>query len=131
VSQIPEPRRALVVDDSFAVRCYHAAVLGQAGLAADLAEDGAAGLERALAGTYDAILVDVNMPRMDGCTLVRRLREHGVTAPIVMVSTESGRDRELALAAGADAYLIKPLSYEALAGCLGLPGGQPEVSSAG
>jgi len=128
MSQIPRPRRALVVDDSFAVRRYHAAVLGQAGLAADLAEDGAAGLEQALARSYDAFLIDVNMPRMDGYTLVRQLREHGITAPILMVSTESGRDRELALAAGADAYLLKPLSYEALVGCLGStasePGGQ-------
>lgn len=109
--------RALVVDDAPTVRLYHGEILRRAGFRVDEAVDGYEALERTLFATYDLILVDVNMPRMDGITLVRRLRAAptGVGCPIVTISTENGDvDTDAALRAGANLYLVKPVSTERL-----------------
>lgn len=109
--------RALVVDDAPTVRLYHGEVLRRAGFQVDEAADGYEALERVLLATYALILVDVNMPRMDGITLVRRLRAAptGVGCPIVTISTESGVvDTDAALRAGSNLYLVKPVSTERL-----------------
>ena len=111
------PRRALVVDDAPTVRMYHGGILRQAGFDVDEAVNGFEALEMLLAGSYALLLVDVNMPQMDGYTLVQRLRSAPVScaAPVVTISTESGdADAEAAYRAGANLYLVKPVAPDAL-----------------
>lgn len=109
--------RALVVDDAATVRLYHGEILRKAGFLVDEAANGYEALEHALATDFDLMLVDVNMPHMDGFTLVRALRadEVHVICPIVTISTESRTvDAEEALRAGANLYLVKPVSTDRL-----------------
>ena len=113
-----EAPRVLVIDDASLVRMYYRGVLEEAGFVVDEALNGIEGLERVLNATYDLLVVDVNMPKMDGYGFLRALR--GREAPIrsipaLMTSTEAGDgDREAARAAGANFYLVKPLPGEVL-----------------
>ncbi len=107
----------LVVDDASTVRLYHRQILEAAGFAVDEAANGYEGLERALQADYALFLIDINMPKMDGYSLVRALRAAEPTraVPIVMISTEAeAQDRDLAYVAGANVYLVKPVRPEDL-----------------
>jgi two-component system sensor histidine kinase/response regulator len=85
----------------------------------DSAADGLAAVEMAGQGGYDLILMDCQMPKMDGYSATRRLRELGIRTPIVAMTahTLSG-DRETCLEAGMDDYLAKPIAIDLLAACL-------------
>jgi two-component system chemotaxis response regulator CheY len=110
-------RTALVVDDAATVRMYHVALLGDAGFTASQAADGYEALELAIGQRFDLMLVDVNMPRMDGYALVAAVRRDGPNSatPIVMISTEDAApDAAAAYAAGANVYLPKPVAGEEL-----------------
>jgi DNA-binding response OmpR family regulator len=79
----------------------------------DLAEDGDAGEAQALAGEYDAILLDVMLPGQDGFEVCRRLRAQGVDTPILMVTArDTVGDRVRGLDTGADDYLLKPFAFD-------------------
>jgi len=110
-------REVLIVDDAATVRLYHRSILAKAGFDVTDAVNGYEGLEVALAKQFDLIMVDVNMPKMDGYTLVASIRAEGAnrSTPVMMVTTE---DRELDAArgyeAGANAYLTKPVAGEQL-----------------
>jgi two-component system chemotaxis response regulator CheY len=109
--------RVLIVDDARTVRLYHRTILTEAGFTVSEAANGYEALECSLVDTFDLFLIDVNMPRMDGYTLVENLRRQDATAatPIVMVSSEAeASDVERAYAAGANFYLVKPASAENL-----------------
>lgn len=109
--------RVLIVDDAQTVRLYHRELLEQAGFQVDEAVNGVEALERIADTPYDLLLVDVNMPRMDGYTCVQRVRENGrdTGAPVIMVTTEgAAADRERALQAGANLHMAKPVQPEAL-----------------
>jgi two-component system, chemotaxis family, chemotaxis protein CheY len=117
----PEPvdaPRVLVVDDASLVRMYYRGALERAGFVVDEALNGIEGLERVLTTTYDLLVVDVNMPKMDGFSFLRALRgrEPSVRSiPVLMTSTEAGDgDRDAARAAGANFYLVKPLPEDVL-----------------
>jgi chemotaxis protein histidine kinase CheA len=102
--------RILVVDDSGNIRAMEREFLESAGYAVDTAEDGLEGLERALGGSYDLVITDVEMPRMDGFALTGRLRadERCGRLPIIIVtSLARDEDRQRGIQAGADAYLVK------------------------
>jgi len=104
--------KVLVVDDATTVRMYHRAILEAAGFAVVEAANGYEGLEKALSTAFDLILVDVNMPKMDGYSLVRALREQPSTAslPAILISTEAeASDARQGYAAGANLYLVKPV----------------------
>ncbi|MCJ2132750.1 response regulator [Methylobacterium sp. J-026] len=115
---IGDPPRVLLVDDASLVRLYYRGTLERAGFVVDEALNGIEGLERVLTATYDLLVVDVNMPKMDGLSFLRALRgrEPGVrTIPALMTSTEAGDgDRAAARAAGANFYLLKPVPEGAL-----------------
>lgn len=117
-SEIVSAPRVLVVDDASLVRMYYRGALERAGFVVDEALNGIEGLERILTSTYDLLVVDVNMPKMDGFSFLRALRrrESSVRSiPALMTSTEaSDGDREAARAAGANFYLVKPLSEDVL-----------------
>jgi two-component system chemotaxis response regulator CheY len=114
----PEAPRVLVVDDGGLVRMYYRGILERAGFVVDEALNGIEGLERVLGATYDLLVVDVNMPKMDGYSFLRALRgrEPSVRSiPALMTSTEAAdSDRAAARAAGANFYLVKPLSEDVL-----------------
>jgi two-component system chemotaxis response regulator CheY len=125
--------RILVIDDSSLVRLYYRATLEQAGYAVEQAINGLEAIEKVLAAPFDLVIVDVNMPMMDGLTFLRRLRNKpGAVAslPALMISTEAGlQDLADARAAGANFYLVKPVSEADLlrhvAVLIGAPAGVP------
>ena len=111
------PRTILAVDDSASMRQMVSFTLREAGYAVVEAVDGAAALEFATGNPVDLVLTDVNMPRMDGITLVRELRqlEHYRYVPMLMLTTESSTERKLeGKAAGATGWLVKPFNPEKL-----------------
>jgi two-component system chemotaxis response regulator CheY len=107
----------LTVDDSVSIRQAIRIALTQAGYAVSEAGNGAEGLAKAEAGAFDMIITDLNMPVMDGLTMIRELRKRGkaVGVPIVFLSTESddGAKQE-AKAAGATGWMTKPFEAEQL-----------------
>ena len=110
-------RRALIVDDAVTVRMYHRQILERAGFEVDEAENGVEALEKALVTPYDLLLVDVNMPKMDGYTFLKEVRSTPElrAIPAIMISTEAERrDQEQAYRVGANLYLVKPVRPEAL-----------------
>ena len=106
--------RILVVDDSSLVRLYYRGALERAGFAVEEAINGMEATEKVLAHDFDLLIVDINMPGMDGLSFVRDLRrreEFVATLPILMISTEAGEpDIADARAAGVNYYLVKPIS---------------------
>lgn len=113
----PAPR-VLVTDDSAMARRWCRGILEGAGFVVEEALNGIEALEKVLAADFDLILVDVNMPRMDGMTFLRTLRQQPLPSggtPALVASTEGGeQDRVAARAAGANFYLVKPLDEETL-----------------
>lgn len=104
-------KRVLVVDDGMTTRLYYRDVLESAGFGVEEAVNGVEGLERALMGAFDLLIVDVNMPKMDGYEMIAQVRVdpalHDI--PIITISTEAGeRDADRAYTAGANLYLVKP-----------------------
>jgi two-component system, chemotaxis family, chemotaxis protein CheY len=103
----------LVVDDAATVRMYHRSILEKGDFSVAEAANGYEALEVTLQRRFDLMLVDVNMPRMDGYTFVESVREAGLNreTPIVMISTEDGAaDMTRGYVAGANAYLTKPVA---------------------
>ena len=111
-------KRVLVVDDAALVRTYYRSALEAHGFVVEEALNGLEGLEKVLLHHFDLVIVDVNMPRMDGLSFIRALRaSHGAVAalPALVITTEAGeQDRADARAAGANFYLVKPVSEAAL-----------------
>jgi two-component system chemotaxis response regulator CheY len=110
----PGPRRILIVDDSSLVRLYYRETLEKAGFAIDQAINGIEAMEKVLAQPFDLVIVDINMPRMDGFSFLRTLRRatpEVATLPALMITTEGGeQDIGEARVAGANFYLVKPIS---------------------
>lgn len=109
--------RILVVDDATTVRMYYRDVLEEAGFAVVEAANGFEGLEKAMEQAFDLVLVDVNMPKMDGYAFLRqgRAMPELQAVPAVMISTEvDPEDRARAYAAGANLYLAKPVRPDTL-----------------
>lgn len=107
--------RVLYVEDSESLRRSVQRALRHAGYAADVAADGEEGLDLIQTNDYDAIILDVMMPRVDGLSLLRRLRSSGNTTHILLLTArDTVANRVEGLRAGADDYLIKPFSLEEL-----------------
>ena len=114
----PPKARVLVIDDSSLVRLYYRSTLEKAGFVVEQAINGIEAMEKVLSEPFDLVLVDVNMPRMDGFTFLRTLRTSAgdvATIPALMISTESEtEDATEARAAGANFYLVKPVAENEL-----------------
>lgn len=104
-------KRVLIVDDAATVRMYHRSVLESGGFAVEEALNGIEALEKALETPFDLLLVDVNMPRLDGLGFLKEMRRQQIPQPpAIMVSTEAAaRDEMAACHAGANCYLVKPV----------------------
>ncbi|WP_040146616.1 response regulator, partial [Xanthomonas citri] len=103
--------RILVVDDSASMRQMVSFALTSAGFAVEEAEDGAVALGRAKGQRFNAVVTDVNMPNMDGISLIRELRQlpDYKFTPMLMLTTESAADKKSeGKAAGATGWLVKP-----------------------
>ncbi|MEU7554959.1 response regulator transcription factor [Streptomyces sp. NPDC044571] len=110
-----DPQRILVVDDEPAVREALRRSLAFEGYAAQTAVDGLDALDKAASYAPDLIVLDIQMPRMDGLTAARRLRASGSTTPILMLTArDTVGDRVTGLDAGADDYLVKPFELDEL-----------------
>jgi two-component system chemotaxis response regulator CheY len=109
--------RILAVDDSASMRQMVAFTLKSAGFDVTEAEDGCKALEVARREKFNLVLADVNMPNMDGLSLIRELRglaDYKFT-PMLMLTTESGPEKKQAgKAAGATGWIVKPFSPEQL-----------------
>jgi signal transduction histidine kinase/HPt (histidine-containing phosphotransfer) domain-containing protein len=116
--------RVLVVDDVAVNRRLAQALLRKLGHEADTADTGLGGVQQACAGRYDTVLMDIQMPDVDGVEAARRVRrELGAAAPRIVAMTAHSLpgDRERFLAAGMDGYLAKPVDPAALVAELGGP----------
>ncbi|MGW7043926.1 response regulator transcription factor [Streptomyces avermitilis] len=110
-----EPQRILIVDDEPAVREALQRSLAFEGYDTEVAVDGADALEKATAYEPDLVVLDIQMPRMDGLTAARRIRGAGTTTPILMLTArDTVGDRVTGLDAGADDYLVKPFELDEL-----------------
>ncbi len=108
--------RVLIVEDEIKLAGLIRRGLRDDGLAADVAVKGEDALWMAGATEYDAIVLDVMLPGIDGFEVCRRLRADGVWAPVLMLTArDSVEDRVLGLDGGADDYLAKPFSFAELA----------------
>jgi DNA-binding response OmpR family regulator len=107
--------RILVVEDDASLARAISRGLAAEGFAVDTALDGDEGLWRATETAYDAVILDIMLPGIDGCELCGRLRAAGEWAPILMLTAKNGElDEAAALDLGADDFLSKPFSYVVL-----------------
>ena len=109
--------RILVVDDDTVMRNILSVMLKRADFEVDVAEDGLIGVEMWEKGEYDLVLMDVQMPRMNGfeatCTIREKERARGGHTPIVAITAYAlEKDKEECLAAGMDAYMSKPIDFK-------------------
>jgi two-component system response regulator QseB len=107
--------RVLVVEDDAELRGLLARLLGESGYLVELAEDGQAGLHRALTREYDVLVVDRGLPGIDGFDLIKRLRRRGLVTPVLILTAYGAlADRVAGLDAGAEDYLVKPFEVDEL-----------------
>jgi two-component system, OmpR family, response regulator PhoP len=108
--------RLLLIEDDAALRLGLARQLEAEGYRVDQAADGADGLFQAQEYPVDLAIVDLGLPKMNGITVVQRLRAEGRTIPILILTARSNwQDKVVGLEAGADDYLVKPFEYPELA----------------
>jgi two-component system chemotaxis response regulator CheY len=107
----------LVIDDSSTTRMFYRETLEQAGFQVEEALNGLEGLEKAMLAPFDLVVVDVNMPKMDGFAFLCELRrrEEIASVPAIVVSSQDRpEDRARARASGANAYVVKPIDPQTL-----------------
>src|SRR5215472_2375289 len=105
----------LVVEDERKMAALLRRVLIEERHTVDLAYDGRTGLDLALSGTYDVMILDLMLPELDGIELCRQVRAEHINTPILMLTARKAiEDRVSGLRTGADDYLVKPFAMEEL-----------------
>ncbi|MDP2286056.1 MAG: response regulator transcription factor, partial [Pseudohongiella sp.] len=105
--------RLLVVEDESLLRQQLVMGLQRAGFVVDDASDGKAGLFQALEYDYDAAIIDLGLPQLDGISVIRKLREAGRKFPVLILTARGDwQDKVAGLDAGADDYVVKPFRIE-------------------
>lgn len=111
----PTHLNVLVVEDQHDIAANIWDYLERRGYSVDHCADGASGLNRAMHGDFDVIVLDLGLPRLDGLDLCRRLREAGHGVPVLMLTARDTLDDKLrGFAEGADDYLVKPFAMREL-----------------
>jgi len=107
--------RILLVEDDVKIASFVEKGLRAAGYAVDHASDGESGLHLALTEPYDAAIVDVMLPKLNGLSLIEELRQKKITTPVIILSAkDSVDDRIRGLQTGSDDYMTKPFSFSEL-----------------
>ena len=107
--------RVLIIEDDKAVADFVRSGLMEFGHTVDVAHDGRDGLFQASSESYDALIVDMMLPTVDGLTILHALRASKITTPrLVLTAKSKVQDRVEGLRAGADDYLVKPFAFEEL-----------------
>lgn len=107
--------RILVVEDDRKIASFISNGLKEAGYAVDVANDGVDGLHLGQTEPYDAAVVDIMLPGLDGLSLIEKLRDKKITVPVIILSAKrSVDDRVRGLQSGGDDYLTKPFSFSEL-----------------
>jgi two-component system OmpR family response regulator len=107
--------RVLVVEDDERIASFVSKGLREAGFAVDTAGDGAEGLHLAVTEPYDAAVVDIMLPGLDGLSLIERVREKNIKTPVLILSARrTVYDRVKGLQTGGDDYMTKPFSFSEL-----------------
>jgi two-component system, sensor histidine kinase and response regulator len=110
------PRRILVVDDDLVNQKVATAMLARLGYNADVVNNGADAVRCILEGTYDLVLMDLNMPVLDGIEATRAVRAATTDGPFIVATTTRVEATTQCYEAGMDDFLAKPLTLEALEG---------------
>ena len=106
--------RILIIEDEADLLASLGKALREEGYAVDTAADGEEGLYKAQSWDYDALVLDVMLPRLDGWTLLERLRQTKKTPVLMLTARDTARDRVRGLDTGADDYLVKPFDLNEL-----------------
>lgn len=106
--------RVLVIEDEPGIAQFIRQGLNEAGYAVDVASNGQAGLDYALAAEYDVIVLDIMLPQMDGLQVLRQMRSRIKTPVLLLTARDTVEDRVKGLDAGADDYLFKPFAFPEL-----------------
>ena len=107
--------RVLLVEDDAKIAAFIIKGLEQAGFAVDHAADGEDGLHLALSEAYDAAIIDLMLPKLDGLSLIEELRRQQINTPVIILSARrTVADRVRGLQTGSDDYLVKPFSFSEL-----------------
>ena len=107
--------RILLVEDDLIIASFVIKGLNEAGFAVDHMDDGEDGLHMALNESYDAAIIDIMLPKIDGLTLIKKLREQKIILPILILSAKrSVSDKVKGLQTGCDDYLTKPFAFSEL-----------------
>ena len=107
--------RLLLVEDDNKIASFIMKGFRQAGFGIDHAGDGEHGLDLALSGVYDAAVVDLMLPKLDGLGLIEKLRQKGINTPVLILSARSTlKDRIKGIQRGGDDYLVKPFAFSEL-----------------
>jgi two-component system OmpR family response regulator len=105
--------RILIVEDDPAVQRLLAAAMSGAGYAVDVAGDGEDACHLGATESYDAIILDLGLPKLDGLSILERWRKEGVTAPVlILTARDSWTEKVKGLRSGADDYVVKPFQME-------------------
>lgn len=107
--------RILLVEDAVHLAEALAQILKNHNYTVDIAYDGVSGLDNALSGIYDLILLDIMLPEMDGISVLKNLRDEGLSTPVILLTAKGEiSDKVIGLDYGADDYLAKPFATEEL-----------------
>ena len=107
--------RILVVEDELHLSEALSHILKKNNYTVDVANDGETGLDDALSGIYDVIVLDIMLPKTDGITVLKTLRSEGFDTPVILLTAKNEiPDKVLGLDSGADDYLAKPFNTEEL-----------------
>jgi len=107
--------KILVIEDEKRITSFIRKGLQYEGYTVDVAYDGVSGFAKVQEGSLDLVVLDVMLPEMDGISLCTKMREEGVSTPVIMLTAkDSVDDRVKGLDAGADDYLVKPFSFKEL-----------------
>jgi heavy metal response regulator len=107
--------RILVIEDEKKVADFIKRGLKEEGYAVDVASDGEDGCFQAMEISYDLIVLDLMLPKLNGLSLCRKLRQNDIQTPLIMLTAkDSLKDKVTGLDSGADDYLTKPFSFEEL-----------------